>query len=410
MTSEPRRFTWLAAAALLAGAAVVAAGQEAVEAPRLVAIGDVHGDLDHLVAALSNAGMIDGQRAWVGGDAVLVQVGDFLDRGREVRQVMDLMMRLQNEAAAAGGRFVVVLGNHEVMNILGIDRDVNPEAYLVFADGQSERRQRDGWQAMERFRRRRRFDLGQRSAGEAPEDEAAWRGAYPLGRLEYIEAMGPDGAYGRWLRTLPAAVRVGRTLLLHGGISPANLDLTEDDLNRRIAGEIATYDEIKATMIADGNAQPTASLQDLVYQALNELKLYEARVARRGRLTAFEAARARQLEKLLHCSDWFLLNPDGPLWYRGMAVWTEDEHAQLVDTILSTLGLDRIVLGHTERYDGTIHTRFEGRIVFVDSGLPAALEIRDGRRLEAVYPDGRVVLEGPSIGPVTQAAVAGREK
>ncbi len=410
MSLDRTPLAWLAAVALLGGTAAAAAEPEVVGPSRLVAVGDVHGDLDHLVTALSTAGLIDSERSWTGGNAVLVQVGDFLDRGREVRQVMDLMMRLEREAADAGGRFVVLLGNHEVMNILGIDRDVDPEAYLVFADGESERRRHDGWQAQERFRRKRRLDLGQRVEGEQSEDETAWLAAHPPGRLEYIDALGPGGSYGRWLRGLPAAVRVGRTLLLHGGISPANMDLAETDINRRIVDEIATYDEIKATMIADGIALPTASLQDLVYQALNQLKLYQARIERRGRLSAFESARARQLEQLMHCSEWFLLNPDGPLWYRGMAVWTEDEHTPLVDTMLDTLDVDRLVLGHTERYDGTIHTRFTGKIVFVDSGLPAALEIQNGRLMEAIYPDGRVVLEGTSIATTGQAAVAPREK
>jgi len=393
-------------AALLASAAVAAAQPGPVDAHRVVAVGDIHGDLGHLVTALRTAGLIDEGRTWIGGDAVLVQVGDFLDRGREVRQVMDLMMRLQKEAAAAGGRFVVLLGNHEVMNLLGIDRDVNPEAYLVFADGESEERRREGWEAEQRFRRKRRLDLGQRGTGEEDDDETAWLAAHPPGRLEYIAALGPEGRYGRWLRSLPAAVREGRTLLLHGGISPANMELSEADVNRRIADEIAGYDEIKATMVADGVALSTSSLQDLVYQALNELKLYQARMERRGRLTAFETARARQLEQLMHCSEWFLLDPDGPLWYRGMAAWDEGDHAQLVDTVLRTLEVDRIVLGHTETYDGTIHTRFDGKLVFVDSGLPAALDIREGRRLEAVYPDGRVVLAGPGVAPGADAEVA----
>ena len=38
------------------------------------------------------------------------------------------------------------------------------------------------------------------------EDE--WMKAHPLGFIEQREAMGPDGKYGKWLRTLPAIAKV----------------------------------------------------------------------------------------------------------------------------------------------------------------------------------------------------------
>src|SRR3990172_8577479 len=65
---------------------------------RLVAIGDVHGDYDALVAMLQRTGLLDAKLRWSGGNAVLVQVGDFLDRGPKERPVMDLLMRLEREA------------------------------------------------------------------------------------------------------------------------------------------------------------------------------------------------------------------------------------------------------------------------------------------------------------------------
>ena len=95
----------------------------------LVAIGDVHGDFDH----------------WTGGKTTLVQTGDLLDRGPKPREVMDLMMALEKEAGQAGGRVVSLLGNHEMMNIMGDLRYVTPVNFASFADGNSENRQKSAY-------------------------------------------------------------------------------------------------------------------------------------------------------------------------------------------------------------------------------------------------------------------------
>src|SRR3954470_5427140 len=104
-------------AAWLASHHVVAA-----PAARVVAIGDVHGAGEPFVAILQRAGLIDAQRRWTGGATVFVQTGDLLDRGTAVREVLDLLMRLEPEAAKAGGRVQALLGNHEYMNLLGLTR------------------------------------------------------------------------------------------------------------------------------------------------------------------------------------------------------------------------------------------------------------------------------------------------
>ena len=65
---------------------------------RVVAIADIHGDLDAFVGILQRAQLIDPGKHWAGGRAILVQTGDLLDRGPKVRDVMDLLMSLQKEA------------------------------------------------------------------------------------------------------------------------------------------------------------------------------------------------------------------------------------------------------------------------------------------------------------------------
>ncbi|MFE5481506.1 metallophosphoesterase [Streptomyces sp. NPDC056527] len=83
----------------------------------LYVVGDVHGYLDELVAALRAQGLIDENGAWSAGNARLWFLGDFTDRGPDGIGVIDLVMRLSAEAAAAGGYCKALMGNHELLLI-----------------------------------------------------------------------------------------------------------------------------------------------------------------------------------------------------------------------------------------------------------------------------------------------------
>ena len=78
-------------------------------------IGDVHGQLKKLVRLLQDTHMIDIGHSWKAGAATLWFMGDFVDRGPDGIAVLDLVMRLQTEAAAAGGTVSSLLGNHEML-------------------------------------------------------------------------------------------------------------------------------------------------------------------------------------------------------------------------------------------------------------------------------------------------------
>ncbi|MBT2443537.1 metallophosphoesterase [Streptomyces sp. ISL-36] len=83
----------------------------------LYVVGDVHGYLEELVAALREQGLIDENGAWAAGNARLWFLGDFTDRGPDGIGVIDLVMRLSAEAAAAGGYCKALMGNHELLLI-----------------------------------------------------------------------------------------------------------------------------------------------------------------------------------------------------------------------------------------------------------------------------------------------------
>lgn len=82
-------------------------------------VGDVHGHLDELLGALADAGLVDEEANWSGGEARLWFLGDFVDRGPDGIGVIDLVMRLSEEAEQAGGQVQALLGNHEIL-LLGM--------------------------------------------------------------------------------------------------------------------------------------------------------------------------------------------------------------------------------------------------------------------------------------------------
>jgi hypothetical protein len=84
------------------------------------AIGDIHGYAEVLLSLLYKSVLIDHNGHWMGGDATLVFLGDFVDRGPDSIDTVGHVRRLQAEAAAAGGRVLAVMGNHDLALLLAI--------------------------------------------------------------------------------------------------------------------------------------------------------------------------------------------------------------------------------------------------------------------------------------------------
>jgi len=130
---------------------------------KLVAIGDIHGDLSVAIKALKLAGVIDLKVSnniknidnikWTGGSTVVVQLGDQIDRVRPSKLVNDLCTKhddqlnqdegsdlkiiclfenLNEQALKAGGALFSILGNHELMNVDGDFRYVSPKEFREF--------------------------------------------------------------------------------------------------------------------------------------------------------------------------------------------------------------------------------------------------------------------------------------
>jgi hypothetical protein len=85
------------------------------EQKRHIIVGDIHGELEGFKEILLNAGLIDDKDNWSGCADILIQTGDAIDRGPYSREAVDLLKRLQKEAAVAKGEVVRLCGNHELM-------------------------------------------------------------------------------------------------------------------------------------------------------------------------------------------------------------------------------------------------------------------------------------------------------
>ena len=382
---------------------------------RVVAIGDIHGSIDGLNTILRTAGLADG-RVWTGGNVTLVQTGDFTDRGTGVRAVMDLLMALEPQAAADGGRVRVVLGNHEAMNLVGETRDVTPAIFATFADDKSEARREEGWRDYEKFTAARAAKLG--AAAAKPLAREAWMTAHPPGFFEYREAFGPEGTYGKWLRGLPAAAHIDGSIFMHGGIHPDTAPDSIEDISKQVARELRNFDDYNRHLVSRSVILPFFTLQEIFDAVQAEARAITAAqtAAKNGEsaslaqsqiLSDIDRKHVEVLQGVGRIGTWAVLNPNGPLWFRGYATWPSPGNAPEVTKLLKKYNARRFVVGHTIPATMRITPRFDRRIFLIDTGMlsthykggrPSALEI-DGDRVTAIYPDGRIQLDPESAQP-----------
>lgn len=391
-------------ALLLACSLVTHPSGQNVPLSRVVAIGDVHGDFDSFAAILKTAGLIDASSNWSGGNATLVQVGDSTDRGAKVRQVLDLLMALEEQAKAAGGRVAVLLGNHEVLNLIGDVSYVTPEIYATFADDQSEQRRLAAYDAYVKLWAERGGQLRQVSRTYQPVLKSVWMDAHPLGFVEYREAFGPQGRYGRWLRNKPAVLRVGDTVFMHAGINPDKAPRSLEDINKQVAGEIKRFDDLRARMIDRKMVLPFFTLREVLDTAQVEVgtstSAANSTSADSGGLDALSISDPLGLRALLGINSWALVSSDGPLWFRGFATWSPEVGAVQSKKLLERYNVAHFVVGHTIVASGHITPRFSAGVFLIDTGMLAsyaprgvasALEIADGR-FSAIYASERIPL------------------
>ncbi len=317
---------------------------------RVVAFADVHGAYTELLTLLRETGILDAQDRWAAGHTHVVSLGDLLDRGADSRKVMDLLMRLQDEAQAAGGQLHVLLGNHEAMNLLGDLRYVDAGEYAAYGDMESaaERAQmRQGWEAAQ-------------GAGSG----TAFDQKFPPGYLGHRAAFAPMGTYGRWLLTLPVAIVVNDSLFMHGGPSQILRGMSLQELNLRYRTALTDYLGLAARLEQSNLLQAGDA-----YDARPQLAKDRLAAAAAASGDKSDAALTEVTQRFEAAASNALLSEEGPNWYRGAALCNEAAEADVLLPLLQQFGANRLVVGHTPTRDSRAVTRFDDRVVKLDAGM-----------------------------------------
>ena len=240
-----------------------------LEAPaRIVAIGDLHGDLSATRAALRLAGAIDSLDHWIGGRLVVVQTGDILDRGDEEEAIFRLLDDLDREARAAGGAVHVLNGNHELMN-----------AYLDYryvTEG--------GW-----------ADFEDVTTVAAVDSFLATLEPHQRARAQ---ALRPGGEFARLLAERNTFLILGETLFTHGGVLPEHVDLGLEWMNAEIRawlrGEVAQPEWIRGDLspvwnrlYSDAPDQAACDTLAMVLDGLNVERLVVGHTVQDAGITSY---------------------------------------------------------------------------------------------------------------------------
>jgi hypothetical protein len=287
----------------------------------IVAVGDLHGDYQAWVAIARSAGIMGPGGHWTGRTTTLVQLGDIVDREPDSLEIIRSLQQLQKEAQRSGGRVIVLLGNHEAMNLLGDFRYTTKGEFSAFAGPGSA-----GLRIRVYDQNRATIERNARASDPAltPQQiRESWMAQHPLGWIEHKLAWGPSGELGQWASRNPAIAKIDGTLFVHGGLSAEYTKYSLLDINRRASAAMSNADD-----------RPSSILND----------------------------------------------PLGPLWYRGLVTADADAEAvrtaarsphlpadEEIGTVLSAYGAQRMVIGHTPDLKG-IEFQAGGRLARIDTG------------------------------------------
>ena len=223
---------------------------------RVVAIGDVHADLDAFRLALRTAGAINAKDEWIGGALTIVQLGDLIGRYDEEREVLDFLFDLQRRARLGGGTVHALIGNHEVFGGRIDNQAVGRNPFPA-------------WEGIPGLK------LDDPRLRILPPHERA-RGA----------ALMPGGPYARRLAEFPVVLKLGDTVFVHGGVVPRWAQYGIERINREVQdwlrGQRATEPD-SALGVDDGDRvmwtrQFSASVTDADCAMLGEsLQILRAR-------------------------------------------------------------------------------------------------------------------------------------
>ncbi|KAI0749773.1 Metallo-dependent phosphatase [Daedaleopsis nitida] len=279
---------------------------------KIVAVGDLHGDMPNAKEVLQMAGVVDENGDWSGNVDFFVQTGDIIDRGDDTIKLYMWMDKLRDQAHAVGGTVLTHLGNHEWMNVIGDWRYVHPSEIQTFGSVAA---------------RQKMLSTGRIGR--------SWATNYTTtSRLPLHPSLGsPNTDYDP---SSSSPLSHAAISFVHGGLAPTYSDLTP--FPSRI-NQISSSLLHKLQSRPQPPPHPPNPYPGLPHDAtLAEHRLYDA---------------------------------GGPLWYRGWALDPEEKVCKEVDEVLKVTGTRRMVMGHTPDFQKIV-SRCGGKIIIIDTGISHA--------------------------------------
>ncbi|KAL7481594.1 hypothetical protein ACHAW6_007272 [Cyclotella cf. meneghiniana] len=367
---------------------------------RIVAIGDVHGDLSALHRFLLAARVINPSSApndplWTGGTAILLQTGDVLDRGAQELGCFRVLCSLARQAREAGGRVHVLYGNHESLNAAGLFQYADPGGNAEFESAFGERLDRN-------FGGNRwRLQFG----GNEP---ARWAALEPGGLL----AGGDDDEKNRegerilkegMMKNMMVACLLGRTVFVHGGLRAEHLinddDNGSEDDNRSYSG------------ISKMNARAREWITRQHHGANNNHGDYQTV----EQVIASAQHRARVASKSMPDCLGGGIGASSPVWMRDYSQPNDAEPQnrnarRMLDEALKAVGKDvqRMVMGHTPQ--NRINSALGGRAWRIDVGASAGVMGGTPEVLEIIHEGGEGGEDLVSVLTVDGRRIDGKER
>ena len=275
---------------------------------KIIAIGDLHGDLTQTQKVLQLAGIFNENNEWIAKDTILVQTGDIVDRGNESIEIYKLFFKLREEAAKHNCLVLQILGNHEMMNLGGDFRYVH--------------------------------------ANEI----------YKYGTMtEWKEIWSMNHKIGYFLRNTPILRIIGNTLFVHAGLRPEIADIFEDDKNITNRMNEITW---------KGNTLPNFSMEHY----LNDYYNYLTIVGNNGPIWTREFEprfyNMNMLRKVAAKQSKSVLDDKAEI--------INEYLCEQLDKTLTKMNVKRMVIGHNVQASKVPMSRCDGKLFSIDVGISCA--------------------------------------
>ena len=313
--------------------------------PRIIVIGDLHGDFDRTIESLKIGKVLKinnnfpsnskKRYEWIGGDTVVVQVGDQIDRCRKLPchnpeatnpdensdlKILKFFTDLHFKAIRDGGAVYSLVGNHELMNVSGRMDYVSYKNIVGFENEQ---------------------EYG----------DKLYQGKIPQQKKD-LEArkwvFSPGNPLSEFLAcTRKFALKIGSNLFVHAGILPQIAD--------------------KYNNIEDMNK----ILSSYLFNLLDKKELEKHQL-----LLGPEIMNSKDLQNKFNTNNYNI----SPLWNRefGNLSKLDDEDIQVCNRLLSPIqkvySVNNMFIGHTPQLKNGINSTCNNQLWFTDIGLSKAFD------------------------------------